>query len=255
MIRNPQFLRLLLQVLLGGAVTHDQEYQILVFLLGLGKQFHQFSQVLFGAQAAQVQHHLLVVPDTQGPALFPPLLGGQTLMVLLQADAAGNNTDRAVNAIAVEGVLHLLGGSHHSFHFFQPLPGQHPYQHIAHPLAGHQVAHILLVKRMVGMYDGRTGEPGDPGGELEAEELALAVNHIRPPVDKLLDQLMVECGGHPHIGIHHSQGQGTDIIHRAVLVGMHVIGKGQNTHVVALGLQFAEQVLHRGNHAVGVGGI
>jgi hypothetical protein len=37
-------------------------------------------------------------------------------------------------------------------------------------------------------------------------------------------------------------------------VGVQIIGNGKNPYIVALGRQFVKQILHRGDHAVGVGG-
>ena len=246
----------MLQFLPGGAVAYDQELQIVIFLPRLSKQGQQLSQILFAAQTSQVQQHLVIVPNAQRPSALHAGLMGQPLMVLLQRNAAGDHVDGGVQAVALQGVLHLLGGSHQSIHVAQALPGQELRQKISHPLAGDKIGgQILLVQGVIGMYQGRAGDPGDPLRELEAEKFALAVDDVRLPVDDLLDQLITVGGGHPQVRVHCPQGHGTDVIHRAVFMRMKGVGNGEDPHIVSLLGQFVKEILHTGDHAVGGGGV
>ena len=105
------------------------------------------------------------------------------------------------------------------------------------------------------MYNGRAGDFGDPPGELVAEKFALAVDHIRLPVDDLPDQLVAVGYGHAHIGIDLFQGHGADIGDGTLPVGVEGVGNGQDPDIVASGNELIEKVLNGSDHTVGVGGI
>ena len=176
--------------------------------------------------------------------------------MLLQGNTAGHHADGSPHAIALEGIFHLLSGGHQGADPLQAALGQHLYQIVAQPFAGDQIGgHVLLIQGVVGMYDGGTGDFGNPGRKLVAEKFALAVHHIRLPVDDLLDQLVPEGSGHPQIRVDALQRHGADIIDRSLLMGVQIAGNGQYPHIMTVGGQFIEQILHRGHNAVGGDGI
>jgi hypothetical protein len=83
----------------------------------------------------------------------------------------------------------------------------------------------------------------------------LTVNDVRLPCNQLPDQPVAIGGGHPDIGIHSAQRQGTDVVDIPFLVTVTVAGESQNPHIMAVGSQFVIEVFNRGNHAIGGNGI
>jgi hypothetical protein len=105
------------------------------------------------------------------------------------------------------------------------------------------------------MYNGSSCDFGDPGSELVTEKLALAVDHIRLPVDDVPDQLVTVGHRHPHIGVYFFQRYRAYIGNGSLPPGVKIVGNGQNLYVMTLGGEFIEQVLDGSDHTVGIGGI
>ena len=87
---------------------------------------------------------------------------------------------------------------------------------------------------MIGVHQGRAGDPGNPGGKLKAEKLTLAVDNVRLPVNDFLNQLIPVGSRHPQVGIHCPQRDALDVIHVPLLVGVDGAGNGENAHIVTL---------------------
>ena len=97
---------------------------------------------------------------------------------------------------------------------------------------------IILIDRVVGVDDGHVQVVGQGVGHPEGGELALGVDHVRPPLDQL-----------PYLAAHAvdpQAGSGIDavgadrahIVDVALLIGVQGIGQGDHPDLVAPGFQF-----------------
>ena len=197
----------------------------------------------------------MILRDPQGAAPAAAFFLRHPLLMLLQGNAAGHHMDGVADTVILQHPFHLLRRCHDGLRFPQPQLGEDPHKEGADALAGENIGDILLVKRVIGMNDGRARLLGNIARKLVAEILALAVDHIRLPADQLFDIAMAVGDGHPHIRIDHPQRNGFDVINVAIPMTAELFGDRQYPHLMPLLFQLLHQIPHRGHHTVGAGGI
>ena len=109
---------------------------------------------------------------------------------------------------------------------------------------------IVLIDRVVGVYDGRAQPAGQRVGHPEGAELALGVDHVRPPGHQLVEEAPAAVDLQPRAGIDLVGADGAHVVDVPVLVSMQAVGEGHHPDLVAQLFQLPLQKKHGGHHAV-----
>ena len=96
---------------------------------------------------------------------------------------------------------------------------------------------IVLVHRMVSMDNGDAQPVGEGVCHPEGTELALGVDHIRPPGDQLMQHTPRPVHPQPGPRVDPVCADGTHVVDRAVFIGMQAVGQRDHTHLVPPRLQ------------------
>ena len=112
---------------------------------------------------------------------------------------------------------------------------------------------VVLVYRVIGVYNGHAQAAGDGVGHPEGAELALGMDHVRMPGQQLLQQTPVAVDPQAGPGVDPVGADRAHIVDAVRLVGMQTIGQSDHPHLMSPLLQLPLQEQHRCYHAVNHG--
>ena len=170
--------------------------------------------------------------------------------VKAQIHPCGDHLDAAFDAVAAQQGLHLPAGGHDAGRPAANPPGEGGDHVFAHPHAGGEVVGVVLIHRVVGVYNGHPQAAGDGVGHPEGAELALGVDHVRTPRQQLLKKASVPVNPQAGPGVDPVGADRAHIVNAVRLIRMQTVGQGDHPHLVSLLLQLPLQEQHRRHHAV-----
>ena len=96
---------------------------------------------------------------------------------------------------------------------------------------------IVLIHRVIGVYQRCIAFLGNVSGRQERGKLTLAVHHIRLPLDQFPDKRARRRRAHPGIGIDLPDTDGRNICDIALFIAVMCAGQGQDADLMAAVLQ------------------
>ena len=160
-----------------------------------------------------------------------------------------------MDIVIPQQALHLLCGSHDTGGTVADPAGECGDHQLAHSYAGGEIVCIVLVHRVVGVYNRDVQPGGEDIGNPKAAELALGVDDVRPPSGQLPHHAPGPVHPQPRPGVDFAGADRAHIVDGTFLVGVDAVGEGDDPHIVSPLLQLPLEEEHRGHHAVDHRGI
>ena len=169
--------------------------------------------------------------------------------MLIEIDSRRDNRDTAIYAVSAKNLLNLLRRCNDGCYTLESMLHKPADDQPGKRLARYQIFGALLIHRVARVYYRSARMLRDVQRKLIAEELTLTVYDIGAPFDDLLYQLMVKAGRNSNTGIY-GKWQRADISNTRLLMASRVLGKGDDTYIVAFFLKLVAKVLYGSHYTV-----
>ena len=162
---------------------------------------------------------------------FRQTFGGDGLFKGPQVYAGGDDVHLAPDAVAQQQAADFLRGSDHAVGPVGDPAGKQSHRLVPPLLNGGKIVGVVLIDRVIGMYQRDIQLLGNFSGQKEGAEFALGVNYVRAPAQQIPHIPAAQSSSQPRTGVNQPGTEGSDVGDALPAAGEGGLRQRQHPHL------------------------